>query len=792
MRVLGALGVGAVLSACLSSDLRPQTESASRENAFQEQIRPVLKQYCAGCHSNRMKTAGVAVDGLGSVDSFRSDGDTWERVLRKVRIGEMPPPGMPRPSPSTVSSFVGFVSGELDRIAEAHPDPGRVTAHRLNRAEYDNAIRDLLGVDFHPAADFPADDSGYGFDNIADVLSLPPVLIEKYLAAAGKVTLLALGQVRFDPVLERFNAPRRQSQNSRAGEGAPVSSRGGMDLEQTFPADAEYLFRVRLRGTPDRSVPEFVDVRLDGKLLQRSETKIGTEEEDEDQRRIEVRAPLTAGRHDVLVTFLRDDSKNESAHLEYRPDGAVDRARLAVDWVEIGGPFNVKDTGRRPPILNCTPRAGKNDEACAREILARVARRAWRRPVTSAEARRLAGFYRLGKQDTGKFEGGLGLGLRAILVSPDFLFRIEHDPTGVKPGEIYPIPSLELASRMSFFLWSSIPDEELLEAAERGDLSKPEVYEKQLRRMMLNSRSSALTSNFAGQWLHLRNLAANKPDPERFPDFDPDLRQTFQREAELFFQAILQEDRSVLEFLDSQFTFANERLAKFYGIPNVEGSRFRRVDLPNGERGGVMTMGAVLAVTSYPTRTSPVIRGKWVLENLLGAPPPPPPPDVPPLQEAGLGKTVSMRQQLEAHRAKASCAGCHAKMDPIGFALEHYDATGQWRAKDGGFDVDSAGKLPSGAAFQDASELKRILREHPEEFVLCFTEKLMTYALGRGVERADKPVIRGIARQAAKDGYRISSIILGIANGAPFRMRTASEPAKVKDPDRQEDVRAGS
>ncbi len=761
MRVLGALGMCAGLSLC---------QTATVEDPFQRQIRPVLKQYCAGCHSNRMKVAGVTVDGLISMDSFRSDGALWERVVRKVRTGEMPPPKMPRPSQSALNSFVDFANGELDRIAEAHPEPSRITAHRLNRAEYDNAIRDLLGVDFHPAADFPADDSGYGFDNIADVLSLPPVLIEKYLAAAGKVARLALGQVHFDPVLERFTAPRKQSQNSRAGEGAPINSRGGMDLDRTFPADAEYLFRVRLRGTPDARIPEVVDLRIDGKLVRRADAKIGTEEVDEEQRHIEMRAPVTAGRHDILVTFLRDDSKDESPHLEYGKEGKADRARLAVDWVEIGGPFDVKAPGKRPPILNCTAHAGEND--CGREILARVARRAWRRPVTSAEVDRLLAFHRM---------GGLDLGLRAILVSPNFLFRVERDPGGVKPGEVYPIPNLELASRMSFFLWSSIPDEELLQS----DLGNPSVYEKQLRRMMSDPRSSALTANFAGQWLHLRNLAATKPDPERFPDFDPDLRQAFQREAELFFQSVFHEDRSVLDFLDSRFTFANERLAKFYGISNVEGSRFRRVDLPNGERGGVMTMAAVLAVTSYPTRTSPVIRGKWVLENLLGAPPPPPPP-VPALEEAGLGKTVTMRQQLEAHRANASCAGCHAKMDPIGFALEHYDATGRWRAKDGAFDVDSTGTLPSGETFRDASEFKQILREHVGEFVLCFTEKLMTYALGRGVEPSDRPVIRGIARQAAKDGYRISSIVLGIAESVPFRKRMASEPV------RQEDVRAGS
>jgi hypothetical protein len=734
-----------------------------------------------------VKTAGVALDSYSTIDSIAAGSAIWEKVLRKARTGEMPPAGLPRAPQAATNSLVDWLASELDRAARVRPDPGRVAVHRLNRAEYNNAVRDLLAVDFTPADDFPADDSGYGFDNIADVLSLPPVLMEKYLAAAGKISRTALGRVRFDAVLERVNAPRGVSQRTRISEMAPPASRGGIEFEHRFPADAEYVLRVRLRGAAGQQVPEILDYRLDGTLLRRVEVKLSPKEEDEEQHRVEIRVPVSAGRHRVLVTFLRDDSKDESPHLEYAPDGTARRNPLGVDWVEIAGPFNVKgpgDTESRRLILACRPGAASEEEACASRILSRLARRAWRRPVSESEVARLLRFFAMGKQDSGEFEGGLELGLKAILVSPHFLFRVEREPAGAKPGVPYELGGVELASRLSFFLWSSIPDEALLSLAERGELKKPEVFEAQVRRMLADPRARALTTNFAGQWLHLRNLASLKPDPERFPGFDDELREAMSREAELFFDAVRKEDRNVVDFLDARFTFLNERLAGFYGMKGIEGRNFRRIELKDGQRGGVMTMAGILAVTSYPTRTSPVIRGKWVLENLLGAPPPPPPPDVPPLKESGIGTTVSMRQQMEQHRANPACAACHAKMDPIGFALENYDALGRWRIRDGEFEIDAAGSLPSGERFKDAPELKRQLREQPQEFILCFTEKLLTYALGRGVEHTDKPVIRAIAREAARDDYRFSALVLGIARSVPFRMRRAPEPPKSGQPRR--------
>lgn len=755
----------------------PAADAPQQAQVFQEQVRPFLKQYCAGCHNSRLKTAGVAVDTFTDAASIAAHNGDWEKILRKLRTGEMPPAGLPRAPQQTTNDIVDFVGRQLDQAAERHPDPGRVTLHRLNRAEYNNAVRDLLAVDFRPADDFPADDSGYGFDNIADVLSLPPVLMEKYLRAAGKVSREALGRVRHEPVLEHI-AARNVSQNARISDDAPLASRGGLRIGHLCPADAEYLIRIRVKGVPDPVAPDFLDIQLDGKLLRRVELKFVTSDVDEEQRRFEFRLPLEAGRHTVLATFLRDDSKVEKPTLNYDPNGAPRRNQVGVDFIEIGGPFHITGPGNTPSrraILTCAPGAALTEEACAGQILPRLARRAWRRPLTVAEQARLLTFFRMGRQDSGEFEGGIELGLKAILVSPYFLFRVEQDPPAAQPGSAHPISDVELASRLSFFLWSSIPDEPLLALAERGELHQPQVLDAQVRRMLKDPRAQALTGNFAGQWLHLRNLTAMKPDPERFPAYSPALRQDMAREAELFFEELLKTDSSAVDFLDARFTYLNERLAKFYGIPGVTGDRFRRVALTDGTRGGVLTMASVLTVTSYPTRTSPVIRGKWVLENLLGAPPPPPPPDVPPLQEAGIGQTVSMRQQLEQHRANPSCAACHAKMDPIGFALENYDAIGHYRQKDGGFPIDSSGRLPSGETFQNAAQLKQILRSHPQEFLLCFTEKLMTYALGRGVERTDKPLIRAIVRDAAASDYRISSLILGITHSAPFQMRRAAE-----------------
>lgn len=749
-------------------------QAPAPEQAYQDQVRPYLRRYCAACHNAKLKTAGVAVDHLTAAAAIGAHADVWENILRKLRTGEMPPPGAPRPQAAVTQGLVALIGGELDRLAALQPDPGHVIPHRLNRAEYNNAVRDLLSVEFRPADDFPADDSGYGFDNIAGVLSVPPVLMEKYLKAAERVSRQALGRVKFEPVLERRTVPRDIPQDRRLNERAPLASRGGAEIAYHFPADAEYLLRLRVRGAPDRQAPPVLDLFLDGKLVRRFELSFTGNEEDEEQRRLEARVRVPGGRHTVMATFLRDDSWGEFPDVTYQPGGPPRRNPPEVDWLEIGGPFDVTGPGQtesRKLILTCAPQG--DGAACAQSILGRLARRAWRRPVSEAEVRRLMRLYRQGRGQTGDFEGGIELALRGILVSPHFLFRMERSPEGVKPGQVHRLNAIELASRLSFFLWSSIPDEELLAQAESGALLEPAVLEAQTRRLLRDRRAAALTANFAGQWLHLRNLEALKPNPELFPEYDSRLRTAMQRETELFFEEIVREDRGILDLIDSRHTYLNERLARFYGIDGVEGDHFRRVELPDARRGGVLTMASVLAVTSYPTRTSPVIRGKWVLENLLGAPPPPPPPDVPELDEKTLGKTVSMREQLAAHRANASCAACHNRMDAIGFALEHYDAIGRHRTHDGGFAVDASGELPTGDRFTDAAGLKRIFRENPEEFVLCLTGKLLTYALGRGVERADKPVVRAIARDLAKKDYRFSELVLGIVRSAPFQLRRA-------------------
>ena len=761
---------------CYSATLQvaaAQTSTpAQSEQAFRERVRPVLVQYCVMCHNAKLKTAGVALDGLDSSATFASQGGVWEKVLRKVRSGEMPPQGLPKPDQARSDAMIAFVSTALDLQAESHPDPGRITAHRLNRAEYNNAIRDLLAVDFQPAESFPADDSGYGFDNVADVLSLPPLLMEKYLAAASKAAKLALGRVHYEPVLQRVTVPRDPSHVQAWECEGSNRWRIAMQSEYTFPSDAEYLLRIRVRGKPGPSAKETLELRIDDQAVHTFPVAFKPGDEDEKFRRSEFRLAVKAGKHQLQARVLIDGASQTGAVAA--PPPVPGKESIAVDWVEIGGPYDVQgpsDTESRRTVLACSV---SDHDRCAAEILARLARRAWRRPVTPAETLRLVKFYRMGVAGTHEYEGGIELGLKAILVSPYFLFRVERDRPGVLPGAASPVSELELASRLSFFLWSSIPDEELLALAENGKLRSPGMFDAQVQRMLRSPKSAALTENFAGQWLHLRNLALWHPAQNLFPEVDDSLRTAMRREVELFFESVLRQNRSVLDFLDSKDTFLNERLARHYGIEGVRGAEFRRVELIGNERGGVLSMAGVLAVTSYPTRTSPVIRGKWVLENLLGAPPPPPPPDVPALQEKAIGKTVSMRQQIEAHRSNPVCAACHAKMDPIGFALENYDATGKWRVKEGGFTIDASGKFPSGQAFQNASELKQLMRSHPQEFVLCFTEKLMTYALGRGVERTDKPVVRAIVHNAEASEFKFSSILKGIVESAPFQMRRTS------------------
>ena len=751
--------------------------------------RDLLNRYCTACHNNKLRTAGVSLESA-DLENVAGGAATWERVLRKLRTNEMPPAGLPHPDASARIAFTTALEASLDRAAAANPNPGRPAVHRLNRAEYSNAVRDLLAVDIKPGSLLPVDDSGYGFDNIADVLSISPALLERYLSVARLVSRLAVGDPRMKPAEEQFQplrepsgSFRRARQSDRVSDDLPFDSRGGLSVQHYFPVDAEYVFRIKF---PSTVVTSGERVAAAGDAY-------------------ELRQAVKAGLRTVGVTFLKESAKPEleapfqrgsapapamaprTRSLPAQMDLRLDGVRLKLFEVPqrgftapeitaliLGGPFNATGRGETPSrakIFVCRPATAKDEEPCARRILETLARRAFRRPVTAADLTPLVAFYRLGRSE-GDFDDGIERALEAMLVAPDFLFRVEQD----RPGAVYRINDYELASRLSFFLWSSIPDDELLDLAGAGKLKDSAVLRRQVRRLLDDPRSRALTDNFAGQWLHLRNLATVKPDPQDFPEFDEALRRAFQQETEMLFQSILREDRSLFELLDANYTFLNQRLAEHYGIPRIYGSQFRKVALDDAKRGGLLGQGSILTVTSYPNRTSVVQRGRWILENLLGAPPPPPPPDVPELKpHAEDGRPLTMREQMEKHRSNAVCASCHARMDPIGFALENYDAIGRWRDKDSGSAIDATGKLPDGAEFAGPAGLKKLLlSSYREDFVTTITEKLLTYGLGRGLEYYDKPAVRSITRQAAGDDYRLSAIITAIVESTPFQMRRAA------------------
>jgi hypothetical protein len=676
----------------------------------------------------------------------------------------MPPVGMPPPEPKAVTAFVNWLESSLDKAAAANPNPGRPAPHRLNRAEYSNAIRDLLAVDIKPGMALPVDDSGHGFDNIGEVLTLSPALLEKYLSAARRVSRLALGDLTMKPSEDRFTPPRI-TRSERVSDDLPFASRGGLSFQYYFPLDAEYLLRVKTPGETSR----FYDLRLNVK----------------------------AGLRTVGVTFPREDAKAEppvpagrrigggppmgpvaTIAMDLRLDGTrVKRFDVPettnIEVVIVNGPFNPTGRGEtesRRKIFVCYPANASEEMPCAKKILTTLARRAFRRPVTTADITPLLAFYAEARK-TGDFDSGIQSALEALLVAPDFLFRIERDPR--QQSRIYRLNDFELAARLSFFLWSSIPDDELLTLAEQKKLSDATVLQQQVQRMLDDAKSQAFVNNFGGQWLHLRNLDTSTPDPELFPTFDEGLRRAFRQETELFFASILRENRSVLDLLDANYSFLNQRLAEHYGIAGVYGSQFRRVTLQDTNRGGLLGQGSILTVTSYPNRTSVVQRGKWILENLLGAPPPPAPPDVPDLKPHGKdGRLLSLRAQMDLHRANPICASCHVRMDPIGFALENYDAIGRWRTKDAGLVIDASGQLPNGTKFTGPGELKQILLSgHRDEFVVTVTEKLLTYALGRGLEHYDLPTVRSIMREAAPDNYRLQTLIGAIVKSTPFQMR---------------------
>ena len=729
-----------------------------------------LDQYCTTCHNDRSLRAGLSLESVRG-DDVAAHTTVLEKVLRRLRTGEMPPPSRPRPSESTTAQLVTWLETSLDRVALDAPDPGAPAIHRLNRAEYRNAVRDLLGIDLDHARDLPADDSGYGFDNIGDVLTVSPLHIEKYVSAARRVSRLAVGTSTPRPIVVKYT-PASGTRNE-AIAGLPPNQRGGILFRHFFPFDADYTITVRIRGGRVAHMPApQLDVRVDGERVRLFEADYETNEANQGTRNYEVSVTLPAGDHTIGAGFLTEYATD--------PQNPRDRqsAGYSVDYVLVGGPFEATGVGQgesQQRIFVCRPEPGSAEEPCARRILSTLARRAYRTPVTPRDIDPLILLFTEGRADGGSFEHGIEMGLSGVLVAPRFLFRAPVVPDGGRPGEVYRLSDLDLASRLSFFLWSSIPDEELLSLAEEGVLSQPPVLAGQITRMIADPKSRALVDNFGGQWLHLRNVADWTPDPERYRGFDESLRYAFQQETELFLEHLIREDRSVLDLINADYTFVNERLADFYGIEGVEGGYFRRVSLEGTNRGGVFTQASVLMVTSYPTRTSPVLRGKWVLENLLGAPPPPPPPDVPALTDAAETSAGSLREALEQHRADPACAVCHTRMDPLGFALESFDAVGRFRTADNGVMIDDSGALPDGTPVNGPSGLRDVLMARRVEVVETLAEKLLTYAIGRGLEASDRPALREIRRRVESDDYRFSALVSGIVDSVPFRMRRIPE-----------------
>ncbi len=800
-----------------------QAQKSQTRVSFDKSVLSFFAENCYGCHSAKLKSGELNLEEYNTAASLTQDRDKWEIVLLKLRTGEMPPKGMPRPDATELKAVIQWIEGEFERADRlAKPDPGRVTARRLNRVEYNNTVRDLLGVDLRPADDFPQDDSGYGFDNIGDVLSLSPALMEKYLAAAERVSRAAVvGPDALKPTLVQY---RPQGRNIKPGKAAltdydltGLSLPNALHVTHRFPVDGEYVFRIFLGGNrPQASDPIEIALWVDGRQVQTlkydpaNTAGFETDRQELGGKQRELRAKVSAGDHWIAATILRlyeglparYNGPNPSTRpvppppeFKLPPGVPTERteefkkrfeARRAeaekippndarIGYLEVGGPYNQArgpSAESRKKIIICGHRDGEHQNGCARQIVANLAHRAFRRPVSAEEINQLTGLISAAQKQKDSFEEGIGLAIQAMLVSPNFLFRIEQDRKTAASKEYHPINQHELASRLSYFLWSSMPDDELLGCADRGSLRQPSVLTTQVRRMLKDPKSRALVENFGGQWLELRKLESVKPDRERFPDFEEYLRMSMRQETELFFDNIVRDDRSILDFIDGRYTFLNERLARFYKIPGVKGPEFRKVLLnETTQRGGVLTHASILTVSSYSTRTSPVLRGKWILENLLNTPPPPAPPDVPNLDEAKVGSSASLRRQLEEHRKNATCASCHVRMDPLGFGLENFDAIGAWRTQDGKFPIDASGSLPDGRSFQGPQELRAILKTDRNAFSECLTEKLLTYALGRGLERYDRPTVKKISGSLTTHEYRFSSLVLEIVNSLPFQMR---------------------
>ncbi|HYL36730.1 MAG TPA: DUF1592 domain-containing protein [Bryobacteraceae bacterium] len=749
--------------------------------------------------------------------------DVWEKVIRKLRTKTMPPAGLPRPDAAGYATLASYFENEIDAASAAHPNPGRTEpVHRLNRTEYQNAIRDLLALDIDSSTLLPADDQSYGFDNIAGVLKMSPTLLERYMGAAREISRLAVGASKQPPTAETVRLRSDLSQYEQI-EGLPFGTRGGTSFRYNFPQDGEYIIKAELldlfAGAQVRE-PHQLEIAVDGERVkeftlaprrpgmrpppaaagQAAQKPSLTPEELQalgfggKPPEFEVRVPIKAGPRLVTATFVKKTSAlSESVRQPFsRPHGEGDYLMYEphLGTVTIVGPFNPRgahDTPTRQKIFVCVPSEPAQEAPCAKQIISTLARRAYRRPASDTEVTSLLAFYNEGRADGG-FEAGIERALRAILVSPYFLYRLELDsPKAAANGAVIPLTDLELASRLSFFLWSSIPDDELIEVANRGDLHRPEVLAQQVHRMLHDQRSAALAKNFAGQWLRLRNVLGQQPDDVLFPNFNDNLRRDFVQETELFFQSIVGGGRSVMDLLTADYSFVNERLANFYGIPNVHGNYFRRVTLLDENRRGLLGQASVLMVTSLSSRTSPVGRGKWVLENVLGTPPPPPPPNVPDLKDTGAaGQVLSMRERMEQHRANPACAGCHARMDPLGFALENFDAVGRWRTvAESGEKIDASGKLPDGSKFSGPAELRKLLVRNPEQFVTVVAEKLFVYALGRGLEYYDAPAIRQMVRGASRDNYSFESLVLGLVKSTPFTARGSSEMPLVASKGRE-------
>ncbi len=762
------LGVGlASLEAApaLSKPARGKAGGAHGDVSYEQQVTPLLTKYCYSCHGNGKSKGDLSLDTYKSLEEATSDSKTWEKVLQNLRTHTMPPEKKPQPSLAEADLITRWIETQVLKCDCDHPDPGRVTLRRLNRTEYNNTIRDLVGVNFQPADDFPADDSGYGFDNIGDVLSVPPVLLEKYLAAAERIFETAI--VSEDPAkarMRRFDAAELDgSAPSEVVDGGArrLGREGDIFVKFKFPQDGEYALRAAAYGEQFGPEPTRMTFRLGDKELQTFDVPV----EIGNAKVYETRLRVAAGTNRFSASYINNLVNNTDKDPKKRGD-----RNLVIEYLEIAGPLDVPlpplpETHRRIFFREPSP---TNKLDYAREIISRFASRAYRRPARTDEVDRLVKFVQSAMKQGDTFERGVQLALEAVLVSPHFLFRGELQPDPNNPDAVHPVNEFALASRLSYFLWSSMPDEDLFALAARGALRKN--LDRQTRRMLKDPKSRALVDNFAGQWLQLRNLRIATPDAKTFPDYDDALRASMQAETEAFFEHMIREDRSVLDFLDASYTFVNERLARHYGLKGIKGEAFQRVSLKGTGRSGVLTHGAILTLTSNPTRTSPVKRGKYVLENILGTPPPPPPPDVPELQEVKL--TGTLRQRMEQHRENPTCASCHARMDPIGFGFENFDGIGAWRQKDGDFPIDPAGELVSGETFKSPRDLTTLLvKRKRDEFVRCLSEKMLTYALGRGLEFYDKCALDQITRGVSRKGNRFSSLVLEVVRSVPFQQR---------------------